>query len=72
MNLIDVFIDEPIDFLKAERQKIIMMGKQIKIPVISREDLIKLKKLAGRPQDLADIDALNELERVKEEEINES
>ena len=68
MNLIDVFIDEPIDFLIAERRKVVMKAKQIKIPVVSIEDLIKLKRLAGRPQDLADIDALNELKRVKEEE----
>lgn len=68
MNLIDVIIDEPIDFLIAERRKVSMKAKQIKIPVVSIEDLIKLKRLAGRPQDLADIDALNELERVKEEE----
>jgi hypothetical protein len=71
MNLIDVFVDEPIDFLTSERRKVTMKAKQIKIPVISKGDLIKLKRLAGRPQDLADIDALNELERLKEEEANE-
>ena len=64
MELVDVFIDEPIDFCKAEKRRVVMKVKEIQIPVVSIEDLVELKKLSGRPQDIADIDALNELKKL--------
>lgn len=33
------------------------------IPVISIDDLIMLKKISGRPQDIADIAALREIKK---------
>lgn len=42
------------------REKINFLGKQLS--VVSREGLIKMKKLAGRPQDLADIARLEDEE----------
>lgn len=33
----------------------------LSMPVLSTEDLIKLKKISGRPQDLEDISALRKL-----------
>jgi hypothetical protein len=38
------------------REKIDFLGNQLS--VVSREGLIKMKTLAGRPQDLADIERL--------------
>ena len=38
------------------REKIDFLGNQLS--VVSREGLIKMKRLAGRPQDLADIERL--------------
>jgi cellobiose-specific phosphotransferase system component IIB len=38
------------------REKIDFLGKQLS--VVSRDGLIKMKRLAGRPQDLADIDRI--------------
>lgn len=64
-NFIDVFVDEPIDFFMAEKRKVVMEPKQISILVVSIKDLIRLKQIAGRPQDLADIDALYELENIR-------
>ena len=55
----------PLDFLLvtpqvedvwATRQAIDFLGR--KLFVVSREGLIKMKRLAGRPQDLADIERL--------------
>ncbi|MBI4007026.1 MAG: hypothetical protein HY354_00845 [Planctomycetes bacterium] len=63
-RLIDVFVDEPIDYGEIERDKKIMTAKGIRIPVISKEHLKRLKSISGRPQDLADIDALDELEML--------
>lgn len=42
------------------REKIDFLGRQLS--VVSREGLIKMKKLAGRPQDLADIARLEDEE----------
>ena len=62
MELVDVFVDEPIDFAAAERDKQIFRARGIEIPVISIPHLKQLKALSGRPQDLADVQALEELE----------
>jgi len=35
------------------------------VAVISRDHLIRNKKAAGRPQDLADVDALEKLEKLE-------
>jgi len=40
----------------ATREAIDFLGR--KLFVVSREGLIKMKRLAGRPQDLADIERL--------------
>ncbi len=56
--LIDVMINNPLDFEKmyARREEIDSRG--IKLPVASVDDIIELKKIAGRQQDLSDIEAL--------------
>jgi hypothetical protein len=63
VELVDVFIDEPIDFAAVERDRQIFTARDIEIPVISISHLKQLKALSGRPQDLADIQALEDLER---------
>ncbi len=68
MSLVDVFIEEKIPFQEIERELVPITAKEITLPVVSPGHLKKLKKAAGRPQDLADIEALEALERTKEEE----
>jgi hypothetical protein len=63
VELVDVFIDEPIDFAAVERDKRIFTARGVEIPAISIPHLRQLKALSGRPQDLADIQALEDLER---------
>ena len=62
---IDLFIDNPIEFgelwLRAELVDI--GGETIKIASI--RDLIELKKLSNRPQDLEDINKLEDILRRK-------
>ena len=62
---IDVFVYEPIKFDKAYEEREIIDAKGLKIPIISMRHLKQLKKKAGRPQDLADIKALEEIERLR-------
>jgi hypothetical protein len=57
-ELIDIFITEPIDFNDAyARRKTVQLGER-QVQVVSASDLIKMKELASRPQDLVDIKAL--------------
>ncbi len=56
-ELIDIIITTPL-----KRQKVI--NKRIKgfdVKVLSKDDLIKMKKKSGRTQDLVDIEALEKL-----------
>lgn len=58
---IDVFVYEPIDFKEAYSRRIIVKSHGINVPIISKEDLIKLKEISGRMQDIEDIGALKKL-----------
>lgn len=53
---IDVFVHEPFDLdEELKRAPIVEWSESISIPVVSLESLLRMKKEAGRPQDLADI-----------------
>jgi hypothetical protein len=66
MTLVDVFVEEKIPFQEIERDLVRITAKGLTIPVVSPLHLKRLKKAAGRPQDLADIEALEALEKAKE------
>jgi hypothetical protein len=52
-----------------ERALLITLGDH-SIPIVSRDDLIRMKRAAGRPVDLADITALTEPEHREQLEPN--
>jgi len=62
MTLIDVFIEEKIPYPEVMQEIVPMVAKGITIPVVSLQHLKQLKKAAGRPQDFADIEAIEALE----------
>ncbi len=64
-KLIYVFVDEPIPYNEIEQDKKIVMAQDLKIPIASIQHLKRLKQISGRPQDLADIEALEALEEMK-------
>ena len=68
INLIDVFVNEPIGFNEIESEIVIFKAKDIEIPVISKKHLKSLKRKANRPQDIADIEALEEIEHMEHED----
>lgn len=63
ISLIDVFVKEPMDYKMIRADVVEVMSGNIPIPVISIKNLIKLKLISGRPQDIADIKALEEVEK---------
>jgi len=62
LSPVDIFIYEPFDFVaeyaRAERLE---LREGLSVPIVSLEALLTMKREAGRPQDLADIDALLEV-----------
>jgi hypothetical protein len=57
-ELVDVLIAE--DLAQCKPVKITVKGRAV--PVVSKADLIRMKTLSGRPQDIEDIAALKRLE----------
>ncbi|MBN3032718.1 MAG: hypothetical protein JW873_01340 [Candidatus Saganbacteria bacterium] len=55
---VDIMTENHIPFAEAYRRKQLLSAWGVKVAVIGREDLIKLKQIAGRDQDLADIESL--------------
>ena len=69
---IDVFVYEPFDF-KAEyaTARRIAIADDVSSPFVTLESLLAMKRSAGRPQDLADIAALEEVAKISESSRNE-
>ena len=66
INQVDVFIKEPLNFDALEKELVWITARDVTIPVVSLSHLKILKRIAGRPQDFADIEALEELEKEDE------
>jgi len=66
MEGMDVMIEEYINFEEAYGRRKIVKTTGVEVPLISIQDLVKLKELAGRGRDLIDIAALKEILREQE------
>ena len=55
---VDIFVREPLDFTALLAEAVIKDIDGVSIPVVSIRHLIQLKRMAGRPRDIEDIDAL--------------
>src|SRR3989304_9005630 len=63
MREVDLFVEHPIDFNELwNRSEVIELTRTV-VRIASMPDLIYLKRLAGRPQDLAAIEALEAILR---------
>ena len=59
---IDVFVYEPFDLdEELEQASKVALSDHLEVPVVSLPTLLRMKREAGRPQDLADIDELEKL-----------
>ncbi len=68
MSEIDIIINTPIDYKKASENVWYIPIKNILIPVISIDDLIKMKENTGRQQDRADIRYLKGLKNEEKKQ----
>jgi predicted nucleotidyltransferase len=62
---IDLFVAEPLPFVAAFSRALRADLGAVSVSVASLEDPIALKRAAGRPKDLEDVRALEEIVRVR-------
>ena len=60
-EVVDVMIQDYINYDEALKNSKLMKDENISIPVISIDDLIRLKEISGRGRDLVDIKILKKL-----------
>jgi hypothetical protein len=60
---VDILVEAPMPFASAFRKKKYFFVGNVRISVVSRKDLILMKRKAGRVQDLQDIAILEEVNR---------
>lgn len=61
---VDLLLESPIPFEEVERAKRVLAAGRLRIPVVSLDHLIAMKRASGRAQDAADVDALERLKRL--------
>jgi len=64
-SLIDMFVYEPIPFDQLYQKRIKAKIEGLMIPIANIDHLKRMKKSAGRPQDLVDIVQLNAIKRMQ-------
>ncbi len=65
MNDVDIFVQHPLDYESLRSRSVVMDLGKVKIRVCGLEDLLELKKRAGRPKDLEDIRQLEQIKNAK-------
>lgn len=65
--MVDLFLEHPIPFDDLWRRSSVVTLRGLPVRIASIDDLVTLKRLAGRPEDLTDIDALLEIKQLKTE-----
>ena len=63
---IDVFIEEQLPFIEAYERRFPVKVQDCTVQVASVNDLVAMKRKAGRAQDLEDIEALKRLGKLNE------
>ena len=58
---IDLLISSPIPYSELKESAVIVQLQEEKIPVVSIQDLMKLKRHSGRKQDICDIESLTKI-----------
>ena len=64
---VDIIIDSPVSYKQASKNAIKIKSGKITLPVISINDLIKMKKNTGRGVDQSDIQALKHIQELRKQ-----
>jgi hypothetical protein len=62
---VDIIIASPVGFREAKKDALKVRVGRLLLPVISRKNFIKMKKVSGRDKDMMDIKELNMIGRQK-------
>ncbi|KKN39877.1 hypothetical protein LCGC14_0739090 [marine sediment metagenome] len=65
---VDIFIDNPIDFEKADQARNDINAEGLVLPLISLDNLIQLKEKSSRKQDISDVEALKQIKEIENNE----
>ncbi len=63
--IVDLFVNMPMDFEGLYARKKMLSVENLQVPICGLEDLIALKRLAGRPQDLLDVETLRTIQSLQ-------
>ncbi len=63
LRRVDLFVEHPIDFEELWAKSEVVEAQGVSIRIASIPHLIDMKRQAGRPQDLVDIEALDAIQR---------
>jgi uncharacterized nucleotidyltransferase DUF6036 len=66
--MVDLFLEPPMSFERLWERSLVVTMRGVPVRVAGLDDLIELKRQAGRPEDLADIEALAEIRRARGKE----
>lgn len=66
--MVDLFLEHPISFDQLWTRSLVVILRGVPVRIASIDDLITLKRQAGRPEDLTDAEALVEIKRLRAEE----
>lgn len=64
---VDLLFSAPMSFEGAYRRKKVFRSKNIPIPTVAVQDLIRMKRKAGRPHDLDDLAILDQVAQARKE-----
>ena len=70
LRIVDLFVENPIPFEDLWSRSTTVQVDMVSIRIVSLVDLIHLKRLAGRPQDLTDIERLEQIKKQQEGATN--
>lgn len=62
---VDIIIDAPVSYATVKRNVLYIKAGKIKLPVISIDDLIKMKKKTARPIDKFDLEELKRIKKLR-------
>jgi hypothetical protein len=61
LDEVDVLVDPPLSFAEMDAGADVIEAEGLRLPIAGIRHLIRLKEIAGRAQDVADVDALRRL-----------